>query len=96
MKGIKRLVTTATLMAVIAIGVTSANASILMSDFTTGETKGADARPCIEKVERKDVKNTGVKAGFGLILEFTGTILDLVGVSVDIGEEHTNCGLILE
>ncbi len=86
MKNIKKLVATITLAGIIIIGVTNANAGVLVGDFSKDDTN-----PCSEQVE--------TKVDSGIIVSLTGIIVSFTGIIVsfndDAKEAPTNCGIIV-
>jgi hypothetical protein len=88
MKNLKNLMTTVTLLAILVIGTGSANAGILMSDFTGGQED-----PCTEGPTKY---NSGI-----LMSDFTGVILHGFGVILHGfgtdkgGDGQVDCGILM-
>lgn len=94
MKNLRNLFAAVTLMAVLMIGVSSANAGILMTDL-----KGDNPQPCTEtKTDSKTDWGVIVQDIVGVIVQdFMGVIVqDFTGVIVqDAADTQTECGIII-
>jgi hypothetical protein len=83
MKNLKNLMAAVTLLAILVLGTGSANAGILMSDFT-----GGSEDPCTEGPTKYD---SGI-----LMSDFTGIILHRVGIILHKGDSgQVDCGILM-
>jgi hypothetical protein len=84
MKNLKNLMAAVTLLAILVLGTGSANAGILMSDFTGGQED-----PCTEGPTKYD---SGI-----LMSDFTGVVLHRFGVVLHKGGDggQVDCGILL-
>jgi hypothetical protein len=87
MKNLKKLIATLTLTGIIILSTTNAQAGLMMSDLTDGDTPN----PCTEKVEKTDTK-----VDHGIIVNLTGIIVNLTGIIVNFTKDTpTDCGIIV-
>ena len=89
MKNLKKSIATLTLTGIIAMGTTTAQAGLMMSDLTGRDNQ----QPCSEKVEKTATKvNHGIiVSGFGIIVCGFGIIVS--GFTKD--DTRTNCGIMM-
>jgi len=91
MKNLKNLMTTVTLLAILVLGTGSANAGILMSDFTGGVED-----PCTESPTKYDsgILMSDIAGvilhGFGVVLHRDGVVLHKGG-----GGGQVDCGILM-
>ncbi len=84
MKNFRNFLAATLMFTVLAFGTSVANAGLLISDFTGGDTP----EPCTEKSAEPD---------WGIIVEgFAGIIVEgFIGIIVE-GATEENCGIIVE
>ena len=88
MKKMKQLIATINLIGIIIIGVSAANAGVIV------DLHDENQQPCSISEKKSD---TNSKLDFGVIVDFTGVIVDLIGVIVDFkADSNTNCGVIVD
>lgn len=90
MRKLKSIAATATMMAVIVLSTTFANAGIIVAGFDRDTTKTTSEQPCTEPTEKPDWGI--IVAGFtGIIVAgFTGII-----VAGAVETPSTECGIIV-
>lgn len=91
MKNLRNLLATVTLMAIIMIGATNANAGLLMSDFA-----GDSSDPCAESTGKSDDTNWSViVTGFTSVIVTGFTSVIVTGLANGGDDNNTNCGILL-
>lgn len=87
MKNLKKTIATFGLAAVMMMGVSTANAGIILTDFSSG-----DSQPCTEQKDDTKTDFTGI-----ILTDFTGIILtDFTGIIiVGAAETPVDCGVII-
>ena len=88
MKNLRNLLATVTLLAILMVGASTAQAGILMTDQLSADTT---TQPCKDTTDEPKVND-------GIIVHLTGIIVHFTGIIVHVGStdtENTECGIIV-